>query len=154
MKTTRKTLLLCAAIMLSTNVAAQNISDNGDGTFTNPVIRADYPDPDVVRLGDTYYFVSTTMHHFPGATILKSKDLVNWEYCAQPLERLSSADKYNLTGGQDSYGQGMWAAAMEVHDGRLYILINGNDAGGFLLSTDDPEGEWLRNLYSLQPRED
>ena len=119
-----------------------NISDNGNGTFTNPVIRADYPDPDVVRMGDTYYFVSTTMHNFPGATLLKSKDLVNWEYCAQPLEQISTADKYNLIGGKDSYSQGMWAAAMEEHDGRLYILINGNDAGGFVLSTDDPEGEW------------
>lgn len=119
-----------------------SISDNGNGTFTNPVIRADYPDPDVVRLGDTYYFVSTTMHNFPGATVLKSKDLVNWEYCAQPLKQLSSAAKYNLTDGLDSYAQGMWAAAMETHNGRLYILINGNDAGGFLLSTDDPEGEW------------
>ena len=118
------------------------LSDNGNGTFTNPVIRADYPDPDVVRLGDTFYFVSTTMHHFPGATLLKSKDLVNWEYCAQPLKQLSSTDKYNLIGGKDSYSQGMWAAAMGVHDGRLYILINGNDAGGFILSTDDPEGEW------------
>lgn len=119
-----------------------NISDNGNGTFTNPVIRADYPDPDVVRLGDTFYFVSTTMHHFPGATVLKSKDLVNWEYCAQPLERLSQSDKYNLTGGKDAYSQGMWAAAMAAHNGRLYILINGNDAGGFILSTDNPEGEW------------
>ena len=144
MKIKWKKLLLSAAVVLSLDVTAQNlnVSDNGDGTYTNPVIRADYPDPDVVRLGDTYYFVSTTMHHFPGATILKSKDLVNWEYCAQPLERLSSADKYNLTGGKDSYGQGMWAAAMEAYNGRLYIIINGNDAGGFVLSTDDPDGEW------------
>lgn len=149
MRNILKSLMIGVGVMLGVSAVAQTpayrnlyLSDNGDGTFTNPVIRAEFPDPDVVRLGDTYYFVSTTMHLFPGATVLKSKDLVNWEYCAQPLKQLSSADKYCLIDGKDSYSQGMWAAAMEVHNGRLYILINGNDAGGFVLSTDDPEGEW------------
>lgn len=118
-----------------------NLTSNGK-KFINPVLAADFPDPDVARLGDTYYMVSTTMHLFPGATILKSKDLVNWEYCAQPLEQLSTSDRYNLTGGKNAYAAGMWAAALTEHDGKLYLLINGNDAGGFILSTSDPEGAW------------
>lgn len=123
-----------------TNLSVNQTTDGRK--FINPVIAADFPDPDVAKLGDTYYMVSTTMHLFPGATIIKSKDLVNWEYCAQPLTQLSTADKYSLLNGKNSYAQGMWAAALTAHDGKLYLLINGNDAGGFILSTSEPEGTW------------
>ena len=123
-------------------------SDLGNGRYTNTVVRADFPDPDVIRVGDTYYMVSTTMHHFPGATILKSKDLVNWEYCAQPLTQLSTADNYNLMGGSDAYARGMWACSMKYHDGKFYLLINGNDAGGWLLTASDPEGRWEKKRLS------
>ena len=122
-----------------------NVSTNQteDGTkFINPVIAADFPDIDVIRVDDTYYMLSTTMYLMPGATLLKSKDLVNWEYCANPLEQLSTSDKYSLINGQESYGSGMWASALGYHEGKFYILINGNDAGCFLLTTDDPEGKW------------
>lgn len=118
------------------------ISDLGNGKFKNPVLMSDFPDPDVIRVGDTFYMVSTTMHHFPGATILKSKDLVNWEYCAQPLAQLSTTDRYNLLNDKNAYAAGMWACSMAYHDGTFYILINGNDAGGFVLSTTNPEGTW------------
>ena len=67
----KKIVYLIAAVVMAMTVGAQ--------TIRNPIIFADFPDPDVIRLGDTYYMVSTTMHHFPGATIVKSKDLVNWE---------------------------------------------------------------------------
>ena len=124
-----------------------NMSDQGNGKYKNPVIFADFPDPDVVRVGDTYYMVSTTMHHFPGATIVKSKDLVNWEYCAQPLTQLASTDRYNLEDGQNAYAAGMWACSMAYHDGKFYLLINGNDTGGWLLTTTNPEGKWdMRRL--------
>ena len=110
--------------------------------FRNPVIASDFPDPDVAYLDGVYYMISTTMHLFPGGTILKSYDLVNWEYCFNAFDQLSSADKYCLVDGQESYAEGMWAAALTEHDGMLYLLINGNDAGGFILYTDDPEGDW------------
>ena len=118
------------------------VADNGNGTYTNPVVRADIPDPDVIRVGDTYYMVSTTMFHFPGATILKSKDMVNWEYCANPLEKLLDDDRYNLRNGQNFYSKGMWACSMKYHDGKFYILINGNDSRAWLLTATDPEGKW------------
>ena len=121
-----------------------SVSDLGTGRFRNPVIFADFPDPDVIRVDDTFYMVSTTMHHFPGATIVKSKDLVNWEYCAQPLAQLSASDKYSLLNGQNAYAGGMWACSMDYHDGTFYILINGNDAGGWLLTATDPEGVWKK----------
>ena len=125
-----------------------SVSDLGTGKFQNPVIFADFPDPDVIRVDDTYYMITTTMHHFPGATILKSKDLVNWQYCAQPLEQLATTDNYNLLNGQNAYGKGMWACSMKYHDGTFYVLINGNDAGGFLLTATNPEGRWEKKKLS------
>ena len=123
-----------------------------EGTFTNPIVRADFPDPDVIRVGTTYYMVSTTMFYFPGATILKSKDLVHWEYCAQPLKALLDDDHYNLRDGKNAYARGMWASSIKWHDGKFYLLINGNDHRAWLLSATDPEGEWTvqrlsRNYY-------
>lgn len=117
-------------------------SDNGDGTFSNPVIYGDFPDPDVIRVDNTYYMVSTTMHIFPGATILKSKDLVNWEYCANPLERIANTDPYNLAVGLNRYGHGQWATALQYRNGVFYMLFNTLDEGSFLLTASDPEGEW------------
>lgn len=119
-----------------------SLSDQGNNKYKNPVIFADFPDPDVVRVGDTYYMATTTMHHFPGCTLLKSKDLVNWEYCAQPLEQLSTKDNYSLLNGQNAYAKGMWACSIAYHNGKFYIMINGNDAGGYILSATDPEGKW------------
>ena len=127
------------------------ISDLGK-QYQNPVVRADFPDPDVIRVGDTYYMVSTTMHHFPGATILKSQDMVNWEYCAQPLKQLLNNDNYNLKNGKNAYASGMWASSMKYHNGKFYLLINGNNDKAWLLTATNPEGVWevkrlSRNYY-------
>ena len=136
------------AVLLATGVFAQSLSDQGNGKYKNPVIFADFPDPDVIRVGDTYYMITTTMVNFPGATIVKSKDLVNWEYCAQPLKQLSTQDNYYLQNGKNAYAKGMWACSMKYHNGKFYILINGNDAGGFLLTATDPEGTWEKRQLS------
>ena len=128
--------------------ANSSLSDQGNGKYKNPVVYADYPDPDVICVDGTYYMVSTTMHHFPGATILKSTDLVNWEYCAQPLTQLSESDKYSLLNNQNAYAAGMWACSMKYHNGMFYLLINGNDTGGWLLTATDPEGRWEKKQLS------
>ncbi|MCK3684701.1 family 43 glycosylhydrolase [Maribellus sp. YY47] len=119
----------------------QSTSDNGDGTYTNPVIFADFPDPDVIRVDDVYYMVSTTMHIFPGATILKSYDLVNWEYCSNPLEKIESTECYNLD-GCDRYGRGQWASSLKYHNGTFYLLFTTLDEGSYLLTAAHPEGPW------------
>ena len=81
------------------NVSAQKMqSDNGDGTYTNPVIYSDFPDSDVILVDSTYYMVSTTMFIFPGVTILKSYDLVNWEYCNNAVQQMDFSPCYNLDG--------------------------------------------------------
>jgi len=127
------------------NVSA---SDQGTNKYKNPLIFADFPDPDVIRVGDTYYMVSTTMHYFPGATILKSKDLVNWEFCAQPLAQFSADDRYSLANDKNAYGAGMWACSMKYHDGKFYILINENGIDGWVLTATDPEGKWEQKKLS------
>ncbi len=128
----------------------QETSDNGDGTYSNPLIYGDFPDPDVIRVGEVYYMVSTTMHIFPGATILKSNDLVNWEYCCNPLQKIASTDCYNLN-DCDRYSHGQWASSLKYNNGKYYLLFTTLDEGSFLLTTDDPEGTWemkeLDNSY-------
>lgn len=122
-------------------------SDLGNGTYINPVINGDFPDIDVIRVGDTYYMATTTMFYFPGATILKSKDLVNWEYCANPLQQVDDNKAYNLTGA-DHYSQGQWAASLNYSKGKfyLYFICYGrsgvDDTQNIMLTTTDPEGTW------------
>ncbi len=121
-------------------------SDNGDGTYTNPVIPADFPDPDVIRVDSVYYYVSTTMFIFPGVTILKSYDLVNWEYCANAVQRFDFDPCYNLD-GCDRYSHGQWATSLKHHNDTFYLLFITLDEGGFLCSSPDPEGPWkIRHL--------
>ena len=127
----------------------QSHGDNGDGTFTNPVVFADFPDPDVIRVGDVYYMVSTTMHIFPGATILKSYDLVNWEYCSNPLESMTSSACYNLD-GCNRYGAGQWATSLKYNNGKYYLYFNTLGEGNVLLTASKPEGPWeMKKLSSF-----
>ncbi|MBR3454757.1 MAG: glycoside hydrolase 43 family protein [Bacteroidaceae bacterium] len=144
-------LVFCATMSAQETLkpfSNQWTADQGDGTYINPIVNADFPDCDVIRVGDTYYFVGTTMYHFPGATILKSKDLVNWEFCANPLERINSNDAYNLLNGKHHYSQGQWAASLKYHDGKfyLYFICYGrsgvDDTQNILLTATDPEGLW------------
>lgn len=124
------------------NLSAQKFhSDNGNGTFTNPVIAADFPDPDVIRVGSVYYFVSTTMFVFPGVTILKSYDLVNWEYCSNAVPRFDYHKCYDLD-GCNRYGHGQWATSLKYHNGKFHILFITLDEGGFYLAADKAEGPW------------
>ena len=114
-------VILAAAMvitMLPVNTqAATSSSDNGDGTFSNPVIYADVPDIDIIRVGDAYYMVSTTMHLSPGCPIMKSTDLVNWEIVNYVYDILGDTDAMNLRNGESMYGNGQWAASLKYHDG-------------------------------------
>ena len=121
-------------------------SDNGDGTYTNPVIYSDYPDPDVIRVDSTYYMVSTTMFIFPGVTILKSYDLVNWEYCSNAVQRMDFSRCYDLD-GCNRYSHGQWATSLKYKNGKYYLLFITLDEGGFLCTASKPEGPWkIRKL--------
>src|SRR5690242_7574760 len=122
--------------------SAQNVhSDNGNSTYTNPLISADFPDPDVIRVGDTYYMVTTTMFIFPGVTILKSHDLVNWQYCSNAVQRFDFSNCYNLD-TCSRYGHGQWATSLKYHNGKFYLLFITLNEGGFMCTADRAEGPW------------
>ncbi len=115
----------------------------------NPVTRLDYPDPDVIRVEDTYYMVSTTMHFMPGCEILRSYDLRNWEHAAYVYETLDGTPAQKLQGGQNIYGKGMWAASLryrkdpEGHGGTFYVCFVANDTHKtYLYTARDIQGPW------------
>ena len=97
-------------------------SDQGDGTYRNPVLFADYPDPDIIRVGEDFYFVSTTFANAPGVTILHSKDLVNWRIATHVVDRLDGDPHYDLKDGGD-YRHGFYAASLRRHKGLFYLAV-------------------------------
>lgn len=108
----------------------------------NPVIYADYPDPDLIRVDDTYYMITTTMHMFPGGDLLQSKDLVHWELCCHIFDRLDSTPARRLEGGH-IYGQGMWAASLKYHGGLFHVFFVCNDTHrAYHYTAEDPRGPW------------
>ncbi len=132
--------LISLALFVSSSAQKMH-SDNGDGTYTNPVIAADFPDPDVILVDSTYYMVNTTMFIFPGVTILKSHDLVNWQYCSKAVPRFDFSPCYNLD-GCNRYGHGQWATSLKYHHGKYYLLFITLNEGGFLCTANKPEGPW------------
>ena len=98
-------------------------SDNGDGTFTNPVVWGDFPEPDVIRVDDTYYMISTSMFYCPGFTILQSKDLINWEIACNALSEYKEDKRYDLEGSYNGYARGQWATSLQYFKGKFHMLF-------------------------------
>ena len=113
------------------------------GTFSNPILNADVPDMAMTRAGDNFYMISTTMHLMPGAPIMKSKDLVNWETVNYVFDKLTDHSRYDLIDGT-VYGKGQWASSIRYHNNKFYVLFSPNDEPfrSYIYSADDPEGEW------------
>lgn len=113
-------------------------------TVINPMLWADVPDPDVIRVGNYYYMVSTTMHLMPGAPIMRSADLAHWETVSYLFDRLTDSPKYDMNEGT-VYGRGQWATSLKYHDGMFYALFAPNDNPGgdtYIYKTADPTGKW------------
>lgn len=138
-----KTLLLtCAALLGAATLAAREpqapwTADLGDGTYRNPVLWADYSDPDVIRTGDDYWMTASSFACVPGLQILHSTDLVNWEIVAAALPRL-----YDGAFDAPSHGNGVWAPAIRCHEGVYYIYWGDPDRGIYMIRSRDPRGEW------------
>lgn len=115
----------------------------------NPITKLDYPDPEVIRVGDTYYMVSTTMYFMPGCEILRSYDLVNWEHAAYVYDTLDGTDTQKLEGKENVYGCGMWAASLSYHEGVYYVCFVANDTHKtYIYQSKDIEGPWEK--YTLE----
>ncbi|MCQ2204320.1 MAG: glycoside hydrolase 43 family protein [Bacteroidales bacterium] len=114
------------------------VPDLGNGRYKNPVIYADYSDPDVCRVGDDYYMTASSFNCIPGLPILHSKDLVNWSIVNYAVERLEPASQFDLA----SHGNGIWAPAIRYHNGMFYIYWGDPDNGIYMVKTSDPLGRW------------
>ncbi len=116
----------------------------------NPVIFADVPDVSMVRVGDTYYMSSTTMHMCPGVPIMKSKDLVNWQTIGYAYETLGDNDAMNLVNNRNAYGKGTWASCIRYHNNTFYVSTFSSTTGKtYIFSTKDIEkGPWKEISFS------
>lgn len=136
--------LLCIVVM-ATKVMADDYETLRTGKIQNPMLWADVPDPDIIRVGDTFYLVSTTMHLMPGAPIMRSKDLKNWETVSYIFDRLTDSPKYDLQEGT-VYGRGQWATSLKYHNGKFYALLAPNEPGDmgktYIFSAEKAEGPW------------
>lgn len=122
--------------------------------YTNPVLFADYSDPDVVRHGDSYYMVASSFHFSPGIPVLKSRDLVHWTIIGHVLPRLPFGPLYDMPGphtltdktsrpiGGTKYASGVWAPAIRFHAGKFYVYFPTPDEGIFMSTATDPAGPW------------
>ena len=151
------TLMMLAMVTFSAN--AQNYKsqvwspDNGDGTYTNPVINADYSDPDVCvgASGEDYYLTASSFQCSPGLPILHSKDLVNWEIINYAINNLYEGDDELLEHfSTPQHGAGVWAPSFRYHNGWYYIYWGDPDYGVFMVKTQDPAGKWEKPVCVIK----
>ena len=112
--------------------------DLGDGRFKNPIIHADYSDPDVCAVGNDFYMTASSFACVPGLPILHSKDLVNWKIVNHALKELVPHDFYATV----RHGKGVWAPSIRYHGGEFYIYWGDPDFGVYMVKASDPAGEW------------
>lgn len=144
-------ILAAAVVALPAVTASASIVSTPVGaasTINNPIIWADVPDDDIIRVGDTYYMVSTTMFFSPVAPIMKSKDLANWEICNYVCDIYANGDVQNLKNGKHDYSHGQWATCLRYNEkkGKYYAFFGSYGSNkSYICSTDDIEnGEWNR----------
>lgn len=114
------------------------VSDEGNGMYRNPVLHADYSDPDVCVVGEDYFLTASSFNCTPGLPILHSKDLVNWKIVNYALKKVEPVEYYN----EARHGKGVWAPSIRFHEGMYYIYWGDPDFGIFMVKTRDPYGEW------------
>lgn len=114
------------------------VSDEGNGMYRNPVLHADYSDPDVCAVGEDYFLMASSFNCTPGLPILHSKDLVNWKIVNYALKKVEPVEYYN----EARHGKGVWAPSIRFHEGVFYIYWGDPDFGIFMVKTRDPYGEW------------
>ncbi|MGK5555344.1 glycoside hydrolase 43 family protein, partial [Actinomadura kijaniata] len=115
-------------------------ADLGDGTYRNPVLHADWSDPDAIRVGDDYYLTASSFHRVPGLPVLHSRDLVNWTIVGHALPEPEPAAAYTAP----RHGCGVWAPALRHHAGRFWIFYPDPDHGLYVVTAADPAGPWSR----------
>ena len=130
--------LLCPSAIAPAMAQGVWCPDNGNGTYTNPVLYADYSDPDVCAVGNDFYLTASSFNCIPGLPILHSTDLVNWQIVGHALKALEPRELFD----QPQHGKGVWAPAIRHHKGEFYIYWGDPDHGIMMVKTKDPAGDW------------
>lgn len=131
-------LLAFGLNFLNAQISQTWVSDLGNGTYQNPVLYADYSDPDAIRVGEDYYMTASSFNETPGLPILHSKDMVNWELINYALTDVYPLETYSIP----QRGNGVWAPSIRFHKGEFYIYWGDPDFGIFMVKTKDPKGKW------------
>lgn len=132
-------------LLISNHMIAQNdaskvwVADLGNGKYKNPILYADYSDPDACRVGDDFYMTASSFNCIPGLPILHSKDLVNWTLVGHAISKMP---EYAQFGKGVNHGGNVWAPSIRYHKGEYYIYYGDPDIGVFMTKTKDPAGEW------------
>jgi len=147
------TALLITVIARNTHAISQRGSwgDQGDGTYKNPILNADYPDVDIEQVGDTYYMITSTNHYAPGMTLLKSKDIVNWRMIGHVFDKLTWEPAYNFD-AMSGYRFGVWAGDLAYHDGKWYCYFIDTSSGLYVSSSEEITGPWSRPICMLKKK--
>lgn len=131
-------LLFCCQYLVAQKKGVGAWGDQGNGTYKNPILNADYSDPDVIRVADTFYMVCSDFH-FMGMPVLSSKDLVNWTIINQIYNRLDIDPGYS---NMSKYARGSWAPAIRYHDHQFYVYFCTPEEGLYMSTATDPAGKW------------
>jgi len=142
-----KAYIVLVYLLLGFVCNAQQISkvwqaDNGDGTYTNPILHSDFSDPDVVRVGEDYYMTASSFNCVPGLPILHSNDLVIWQLVNYALKEQVPVEVFDVP----QHGNGVWAPCIRYHKGEYYIFYPDPDFGIYMIKTKNPKGEWSKPL--------
>lgn len=122
------------------DVSAVWVADKGDGTYVNPILHADYSDPDICAAGDDFYLTASSFNCTPGIPVLHSKDLVNWKIVNYALKTLTPEEFFD----RPQHGKGVWAPCIRFHNNEFYIYWGDPDFGIYMIKTRDPKGSWSK----------
>lgn len=149
MQLTKLFIIVLTCLQFNTNSTAQSRyiskvwkADNGNGTYTNPIVHADYSDPDVIRVGNDFYMTASSFNCVPGLPILHSKDLVNWKLIGHAFQQQPPYERFNKV----QHGGGVWAPAIRYHKGEFYIFYPDPDEGIYMLKAKNITGPWTEPL--------
>lgn len=124
--------------LAQTNISKVWVADNGDGTYKNPILHADYSDPDAIRVGDDFYMTASSFNCVPGLPILHSKDLINWQLIGYALQKQAPSNVFD----KPQHGNGVWAPCIRFHNNEFYIYYPDPDYGIYLVKAEKAEGPW------------
>ena len=122
--------------------------DQGDGTYRNPILNADYPDVDIEQVDNIYYMITSTNHYAPGMTLLESKDLVNWTMIGHVFDKLTWEPRYNFD-RMSGYSHGIWAGDLAYHDKRWYCYFIDVKSGLYMSTANRITGPWSKPICML-----